>query len=84
MRLMLAFSLIIVASLPNYAQSVAISPVPKMPGRLVEADAGNRLHLWCIGEGTPTVILVRGTWILLDRLGACPTGARREQSCLFV
>jgi len=60
MRFMLAISLVIAASVPNYAQSVAVSPALKMPGRLVETDAGHRLHVWCTGVGTPTVILVGG------------------------
>ncbi len=36
------------------------SPIPAMPGRLVGIEAGHRLHLWCTGEGAPTVILEAG------------------------
>jgi pimeloyl-ACP methyl ester carboxylesterase len=38
----------------------ARSPRPAMPGRLVAIDAGHRLHLWCTGEGAPTVVLESG------------------------
>lgn len=41
------------------AQTTA-SAVPAMPGRLVAVEAGHRLHLWCTGEGAPTVILEAG------------------------
>jgi pimeloyl-ACP methyl ester carboxylesterase len=58
----LALDLFVAASLPTsgYAQSPPNSAAPPMPGRLVATDAGHRLHLWCTGEGAPTVILVTG------------------------
>jgi pimeloyl-ACP methyl ester carboxylesterase len=36
------------------------SPRPALPGRLVALEAGHQLHLWCSGEGIPTVILESG------------------------
>jgi pimeloyl-ACP methyl ester carboxylesterase len=42
------------------AQSKTDTPVPAMPGRLVATDAGHRLHVWCTGEGAPTVVLLNG------------------------
>ena len=43
------------------AQAATHSPIPTRPGRLVALEAGHRLHLWCTGEGDPTVILVAST-----------------------
>jgi pimeloyl-ACP methyl ester carboxylesterase len=40
--------------------SQAPQQVPRMPGRLVATDAGHRLHVWCTGEGSTTVILLNG------------------------
>ena len=42
------------------AQTATQSRTPAMPGRLVAIEAGHRLHLWCTGEGAPTVILEAG------------------------
>lgn len=60
--LALASSLVVGTSLPTlaHAQAVTTSPVPAMPGRLIAIGAGHRLHLWCSGEGAPTVILEAG------------------------
>lgn len=32
----------------------------KAPGRLVEVESGRRLHLYCTGQGSPTVVLEAG------------------------
>jgi pimeloyl-ACP methyl ester carboxylesterase len=45
---------------PAGAPAPAATSAPPMPGRLVAIDAGHRLHLWCTGEGSPTVILESG------------------------
>jgi pimeloyl-ACP methyl ester carboxylesterase len=57
----LTVSFILSASLTAApAQSKPDTPAPPMPGRLVATDAGHRLHVWCTGEGSPTVILLNG------------------------
>jgi len=30
------------------------------PGRLVEVEPGRSLHIYCVGSGTPTVVLEAG------------------------
>lgn len=42
------------------AQSKTTTSVPAMPGRLIPTDAGHRLHIWCLGQGSRTVILLTG------------------------
>jgi hypothetical protein len=41
------------------AESREVSDPP--PGRLVDV-AGHKMHLYCTGQGTPTVILESGLW----------------------
>ena len=67
-----------------YAQSATRVAVPPMPGRLVAVDAGHRLHLWCTGNGAPTVVLVAGLamasieWQLVQ-----PAVARNSRVCSY-
>jgi pimeloyl-ACP methyl ester carboxylesterase len=58
----LASAFVAGGSLPTLGsgQTATTSPPPAMPGRLVAIEAGHRLHLWCRGEGAPTVILEAG------------------------
>lgn len=44
-----------------YAQSAApTTPQPPVPGQLIDLG-GYRLHLWCTGKGSPTVVLSPGS-----------------------
>jgi pimeloyl-ACP methyl ester carboxylesterase len=79
-------SLVVVFASPPFvaAQSKTEPPVPPMPGQLVATDAGHRLHIWCTGEGSPTVILLNGggsfsiDWALLQ-----PAIARTTRVCSY-
>jgi pimeloyl-ACP methyl ester carboxylesterase len=47
--------------LPCYAQTTApTTSQPSPPGQLIELG-GYKLHLWCTGKGSPTVILCPGS-----------------------
>ena len=52
------------------------------PQRLVEVEPGRRLNLYCIGEGSPTVIFDSGlaeptsTWFQVKTAGSCGTPHR--------
>jgi pimeloyl-ACP methyl ester carboxylesterase len=66
------------------AQSATELRIPPMPGRLVATDAGHRLHMWCTGEGSPTVVLVNGAgsfsidWALIQ-----PAIAAKTRVCSY-
>jgi pimeloyl-ACP methyl ester carboxylesterase len=60
MRSLVAVACLAIVHVPMAAQQKTESGVPTMPGRLVATDAGHKLHLWCTGEGSPTVILLTG------------------------
>src|SRR5204862_31467 len=63
------------APAPAHADGAAPAPpdtmAPAMPGRLIDVG-GYRLHLWCMGHGTPTVVIVPGAsehsfnWVLVQ------------------
>ena len=65
------------------AQDTAAPPAPAMPGRLVSIGQ-HRLHLWCTGEGSPTVILEAGLgaysidWALVQ-----PSVAKLTRVCSY-
>ncbi len=80
---------IIVCALAGLAMVLAISPAgsgpdslaPAPPGRLVDVG-GYKLHLWCTGQGSPTVVLITGAsgfsfdWSLVQ-----PAVARTTRVC---
>src|SRR5262245_54725955 len=66
------------------AQSKPESGVPTMPGRLVATDAGHRLHVWCTGEGSPTVILLNGGGSFsIDWAAVQPAVAANTRVCSY-
>ena len=66
------------------AQSKTEPPVPTMPGRLVATDAGHRLHVWCTGEGSPTVILSNGGGTFsIDWAAIRPAVAAKTRVCSY-
>jgi pimeloyl-ACP methyl ester carboxylesterase len=58
MRLQLAGIIGFFVAIPLHAQGT-VSPKYEPPGRLIDID-GRRLHLYCSGKGSPTVILMAG------------------------
>lgn len=55
-------ALVLLAALPGAALAagpIDSLPAPPAPGRLIELG-GFRLHLWCMGRGGPTVVIVPG------------------------
>jgi hypothetical protein len=54
-----AFGVGVSAALPASSIQAGAPPAPQPPGRLVEVG-GRRLHLYCTGKGSPTVVLVAG------------------------
>ncbi len=87
---------VLVAAAPSIAVRAKTSPareserqdkrppsVPPMPGRLVNIGT-HRLHLWCVGSGSPAVILEAGLgaysidWSLVQ-----PALARRTRVCSY-
>ncbi len=58
--------------------------VPPMLGRLVATDAGHKLHVWCTGEGSPTVVLITGGGSFsLDWAGVQPAVAAKTRVCSY-
>lgn len=57
----------------------------KAPGQLVALDGGRRLHLYCMGQGTPTVILEAGLgdfgWSAWGRVQ--PQMATQTRTCSY-
>jgi pimeloyl-ACP methyl ester carboxylesterase len=84
MRFLLSTALIIVAlTLPACTQQKASPESYPPPGRLI--DIGRRkLHLYCAGKGTPTVILIAGgsafsiDWVLVQ-----PQVAENTRVCSY-
>ena len=84
--LALASSVVVGMWLPTLAQAQAATPipVPAMPGRLIAIGAGHRLHLWCSGEGAPTVILEAGLGAYSVDWGlVLPAVAARTRVCAY-
>src|SRR5262249_31209285 len=81
----LSFAFVLSASLSFVsAQSKTESAVPAMPGRLVATDAGHRLHIWCRGEGSPTVILLAGGGSFsIDWADVQPAIAAKTSACSY-
>lgn len=52
-------ALVFVGGVNAPAQSLARSAAPAPPGRLIDIG-GYRLHLYCVGQGSPTVVLLHG------------------------
>jgi pimeloyl-ACP methyl ester carboxylesterase len=71
---MLAIGMVlaVVAAASSYAQAIVPSSVYTRPQRLVPIDGERRLNLYCIGAGSPTVLLEAGagnsmmTWRLVQ------------------
>src|SRR5882762_8993829 len=55
---LLAVSALVAAS-DATAQTSARAAAPAPPGRLIDIG-GYRLHLYCVGQGSPTVVLLHG------------------------
>lgn len=77
-------AVLVVLRSPNLAGQVATeSALPVPPGRLVDIG-GYRLHLYCTGSGSPTVVLMHGfadfsfTWALVQ-----PSIARVTRVCSY-
>src|SRR5882762_11976985 len=79
---LLAVSALVAAS-DATAQAFARSTAPAPPGRLIDIG-GYRLHLYCVGEGSPTVVLLHGfgdysfDWSLVQ-----PAVARTTRVCAY-
>ncbi len=59
------------------------APAYRMPGQLVDVG-GHRLHLHCIGSGSPTVVLEPGLGATSSDLGwITPTVARDSRVCVY-
>ena len=52
-------ALVFVGGVKAPAQTSARSAAPAPPGRLIDIG-GYRLHLYCVGQGSPTVVLLHG------------------------
>jgi pimeloyl-ACP methyl ester carboxylesterase len=58
-KLLLIVVLLLVSSVVRAQETVTIQPPPPPPGDLIDVG-GYKLHLYCVGEGSPTVILEPG------------------------
>ena len=69
------------AAWQSWAETAARRYPP--PGRLVEID-GHRMHLWCTGAGSPTVVLISGLggWSL-DWSRVQPEVAKSTRVCSY-
>ena len=52
------------------------------PGQLIDVG-GHRLHLYCTGSGSPTVVLEPGGGVLLRLRVDCPAVARDTRVCVY-
>lgn len=59
MRKMLILALLLFAEIAQAQEGVTIAPPPPPPGELVDVG-GYSLHLYCVGEGSPTILLEPG------------------------
>jgi hypothetical protein len=53
------------------------------PGEMVEMD-GHRLHIDCVGQGSPTVILESGLGNMSGRLGKRAAGGREDHARVHI
>jgi pimeloyl-ACP methyl ester carboxylesterase len=90
MRNVIAVLCLLAASVPCYAQAKLSKPgaiddaVYTRPVRLVDIGGGQRLNLYCLGSGSPTVVLDAGmgdstvSWAMVQ-----PAMARTTRVCSF-
>src|SRR5215204_6521067 len=73
---------IIVQPLPQLRESLEARAYP-MPGQLIDVG-GHRLHLYCTGSGSPTVVLEPGHGGSSSDFGwIAPTVARDTRVCVY-
>lgn len=81
-RLIASAALLICAAAAPASQ--VADPAYASPQRRVEVEPGRRLNLYCVGQGTPTVVFVSGMademvpWGLVQ-----PMTARRSRACAY-
>jgi len=60
-----ALALVVAFEKPAMTKQAVDQPRPVPPGKLVDVG-GRKLHVYCTGDGSPTVVLKSGAGLLFD------------------